>query len=192
MFRLHLRRQSDGDRSLESTARSWRYGSPKSEPLRALFLRLAACKDLPPFPLGNCRPPISGPVDLPDDELAAVTAAIRRAIEDDRFPRAPRLDALKAALGPPDGGRRANRAAEGADAGQSGQVSAATAPVKGFPFSSRADRRPSNLPFQRTTAQYLMKIARDARLRDARISGRQPVEVELWRQTAASARLGTP
>ena len=33
-----------------------------------------------------------------NDELAAVTAAIRRAIEDDRFPRAPRLDPLRAAL----------------------------------------------------------------------------------------------
>ena len=38
-------------------------------------------------------------VDLTDDELAAVTEAIRRAIEDDRFPRAPRLDPLRAALG---------------------------------------------------------------------------------------------
>jgi hypothetical protein len=37
-------------------------------------------------------------VDLPDDELAAVTAAIRRAIEDDKFPHAPRLDPLRAAL----------------------------------------------------------------------------------------------
>ena len=37
-------------------------------------------------------------IDLPDDELAAVTAAIRRAIEDDKFPHAPRLDPLKAAL----------------------------------------------------------------------------------------------
>jgi hypothetical protein len=36
--------------------------------------------------------------DLPDDELAAVTAAIRRAIEDDRYPHAPRLDPLRAAL----------------------------------------------------------------------------------------------
>jgi hypothetical protein len=27
-------------------------------------------------------------IDLPDDELAAVTAAIRRATEDDRFPHA--------------------------------------------------------------------------------------------------------
>jgi hypothetical protein len=31
-------------------------------------------------------------IDLPADELAAVTAAIRRAIEDDRYPHAPRLD----------------------------------------------------------------------------------------------------
>jgi hypothetical protein len=37
-------------------------------------------------------------IDLTDDEYAAVTAAIRRAIEDDRFPRAPRLDPLRAAL----------------------------------------------------------------------------------------------
>jgi hypothetical protein len=38
------------------------------------------------------------PIDLPDDELAAVAAAIRRAIEEDRFPRAPRLDPLRSAL----------------------------------------------------------------------------------------------
>jgi hypothetical protein len=37
-------------------------------------------------------------IDLPDDELAAVTAAIRGAIEGDRFPHAPRLDPLRAAL----------------------------------------------------------------------------------------------
>ena len=37
-------------------------------------------------------------IDLPDDELAAVAAAIRRAIEDDKYPHAPRLDSLKAAL----------------------------------------------------------------------------------------------
>jgi hypothetical protein len=37
-------------------------------------------------------------IDLPADELAAVTAAIRRAIEDDKFPHAPRLDPLRAAL----------------------------------------------------------------------------------------------
>jgi hypothetical protein len=38
-------------------------------------------------------------INLTDDELAAVAAAIRRAIEDDRFPHAPRLDPLRAALG---------------------------------------------------------------------------------------------
>lgn len=32
------------------------------------------------------------------DELAAVTAAMRRTIEDDKFPRAPRLDPLRSAL----------------------------------------------------------------------------------------------
>ena len=37
-------------------------------------------------------------IDLTDAEFAAVTAALRRAIEEDRFPRAPRLDALRAAL----------------------------------------------------------------------------------------------
>lgn len=38
-------------------------------------------------------------INLTDDELAAVTAAIRRVIEADRFPHAPRLDPLRAALG---------------------------------------------------------------------------------------------
>jgi hypothetical protein len=37
-------------------------------------------------------------IDLPDDELAAVAAAIRRLIEDDKYPHAPRLDPLRAAL----------------------------------------------------------------------------------------------
>jgi hypothetical protein len=37
-------------------------------------------------------------IDFPADELAAVTAAIRHAIEDDRYPHAPRLDPLRAAL----------------------------------------------------------------------------------------------
>jgi hypothetical protein len=38
-------------------------------------------------------------IDLPDDELAAVTAAIRGVIEGDRYPHAPRLDPLRAAVG---------------------------------------------------------------------------------------------
>ena len=38
-------------------------------------------------------------ISLNADELAAVPATLRRAIETDRFPHAPRLDPLKAALG---------------------------------------------------------------------------------------------
>jgi hypothetical protein len=37
-------------------------------------------------------------IDFPDDELAAVAAAIRGVIEGDRYPHAPRLDPLRAAL----------------------------------------------------------------------------------------------
>ena len=37
-------------------------------------------------------------IDLPEDELAAVTAAIRGVIAGDRYPHAPRLDPLRAAL----------------------------------------------------------------------------------------------
>ena len=37
-------------------------------------------------------------INLPDDELAAVTTAIRSVIEGDRYPHAPRLDPLRAAL----------------------------------------------------------------------------------------------
>jgi hypothetical protein len=47
-------------------------------------------------------------IDLPDDELAAVTAAIRRAIEGDRYPHAPRLDPLRAALARLDAATNAN------------------------------------------------------------------------------------
>ena len=37
-------------------------------------------------------------INLPDDELAAVVVAIRQTIADDRYPHAPRLDPLRAAL----------------------------------------------------------------------------------------------
>jgi hypothetical protein len=37
-------------------------------------------------------------INLTDDELAAVTAAIRRLIDEDRFPHAPRLDPLRSAF----------------------------------------------------------------------------------------------
>ena len=52
----------------------------------------------PLFLLDKCRPIISGAVptiELPADELAAVAAAIRRLIEDDKYPHAPRLDPLR-------------------------------------------------------------------------------------------------
>ena len=38
-------------------------------------------------------------INLTADELAAMTAAIRQTIVGDRFPHAPRLDPLRAALG---------------------------------------------------------------------------------------------
>jgi hypothetical protein len=37
-------------------------------------------------------------IDFTDAEHAALVALIRRAIEEDRFPRAPRLDPLRSAL----------------------------------------------------------------------------------------------
>jgi hypothetical protein len=37
-------------------------------------------------------------IDLTDAELAALTAAIWRLIEEDKFPHAPRLDPLRSAL----------------------------------------------------------------------------------------------
>ena len=37
-------------------------------------------------------------IDLPDDELAAVTAAIRGVLEGDKFPHAPRLVPTRMAL----------------------------------------------------------------------------------------------
>lgn len=37
-------------------------------------------------------------IDLTDDEQAALTAAVRRLIKEDRFPHAPRLDPLRSAL----------------------------------------------------------------------------------------------
>jgi hypothetical protein len=45
-------------------------------------------------------------INLNDDELAAVTAALRRTIAVDRFPHAPRLDPLRAALGKLDAAAR--------------------------------------------------------------------------------------
>ena len=49
-------------------------------------------------------------IDLPADELAAVAAAIRGVIEGDRYPHAPRLDPLRAALARFDAAATANAA----------------------------------------------------------------------------------
>ena len=51
-------------------------------------------------------------IDLSDDELAAFTAAIRRAIESDKYPRAPRLDLLRSALAKLDPATTLQRAPE--------------------------------------------------------------------------------
>jgi hypothetical protein len=53
-------------------------------------------------------------IDLPDDELAAVTSALRRIIAGDRYPHAPRLDPLRAALARLEAGK-AGRPKTGAD-----------------------------------------------------------------------------
>jgi hypothetical protein len=55
-------------------------------------------------------------VDLPDDELAAVVAALRKVIGEDKFPLSPRLKPLKSVLakaGAP-AGKEATTAAIGA------------------------------------------------------------------------------
>ena len=57
--------------------------------------RTLICTTSPPPVL---RPPDVPTINLTDDELAAVTAAIRRAVEDDKYPHAPRLDPLRAAV----------------------------------------------------------------------------------------------
>lgn len=43
-------------------------------------------------------------IDLTDDEHAALTAAVRRTIREDKFPNAPRLAPLKSALAKLDPG----------------------------------------------------------------------------------------
>jgi hypothetical protein len=74
-------------------------------------------------------------IDLPDDELAAVTAVIRRAIEGDRYPHAPRLDVLKAALA------RLEAASGQKTSADSAQVSEPSKPaLKALP-PAKADKR---------------------------------------------------
>ena len=48
-------------------------------------------------------------INLTDDELEAVAATVRRAIEDDRYPHAPRLDPPPKALPAGKADKRARR-----------------------------------------------------------------------------------
>ena len=74
-------------------------------------------------------------IDLPADELAAVTTAIRRAIEDDKFPHAPRLDPLRAALARLDAAQIANDSLS-----RNGQAAEPTPDPKAPP-PAKADKR---------------------------------------------------
>ena len=69
-------------------------------------------------------------VNLAADELAAVTAAIRQLIEGDRYPHAPRLDPLRAALG------KLEAAAE-----PIGEAAAEPSPPPKAPPPAKADKR---------------------------------------------------
>jgi hypothetical protein len=73
-------------------------------------------------------------IDLPDDELAAVTAAIRGVIAGDRYPHAPRLDPLRAAL--------ARLEAAGANQNISGDAPTKGLTRKDAPPPGKADKRP--------------------------------------------------
>ena len=55
-------------------------------------------------------------INFTEDEHAAVTAAVRRTMDEDRYPHSPRLAPLRAALGEarPSVGAQANRAATAA------------------------------------------------------------------------------
>ena len=83
-------------------------------------------------------------IDLPDDELAAVTAAIRRVIEGNRFPHAPRLDPLKAALARLEaatGGDTAANAAATQKNGNKTKGGKATAAANAAPPPAKGDKR---------------------------------------------------
>jgi hypothetical protein len=51
--------------------------------------------------------------DLSDAELAAITAAIRRLIDEDKFPHAPHLDPLRSALAKLEADKNARHAPKG-------------------------------------------------------------------------------
>jgi hypothetical protein len=81
-------------------------------------------------------------IDLPADELAAVAAAVRRTIEDDRYPHAPRLDPLRAALARLEAAQVANGSLSenGQSASTNGQAPEPT-PRPKAPPPAKADKR---------------------------------------------------
>jgi hypothetical protein len=60
-------------------------------------------------------------INLTDDELAAVAAAIRRLVDEDKFPRAPRLGPLRAALGKFDAAAEPTPDPKGVAGGEGGK-----------------------------------------------------------------------
>jgi hypothetical protein len=82
-------------------------------------------------------------IDLPDDELAAVAAAIRRVIEGDRYPHAPRLDPLRAALARLDAAQIANDSlsGNGQSASRNGQAAEPAPRPKAPPPAKAAKAR---------------------------------------------------
>jgi hypothetical protein len=81
-------------------------------------------------------------IDLPDDELAAVAAAIRGAIAGDRYPHAPRLDPLRAAPARLEAAQIANDSLSGNGQSESrnGQAPKPT-PLPKAPPPAKADKR---------------------------------------------------
>jgi hypothetical protein len=71
-------------------------------------------------------------IDFTDAELAAVTAAIHRTIEDDKFPHAPRLVPMRTALGKLDEAVTLT--------GESEAIARATAPRPAPPAGANAKR----------------------------------------------------
>jgi hypothetical protein len=79
-------------------------------------------------------------IDLPADELAAVTAAIRGVIDGDRYPHAPRLDPLRAALARLEAANE-RKSHEGPSSARQAAAAAGPAPHPKAPPPAKADKR---------------------------------------------------
>jgi hypothetical protein len=119
------------------------------------------------FLLDKCRPIISGAVptiDLPDDELAAVTAAIRGLIEGDRYPHAPRLDPLRAALARLDAAAAANAAPGSKNAKENNGAQSHTAANAAPASSHLRPRRPRRQPRPTSGDKRAARVVQSVRL----------------------------